>query len=246
VRFFTFPAETNVFQLRSLGIAQAQGQRIALLEDHCTISPDWLAHLRTAHQAGYTVIGGPIENGQEQSIYGSALYLYEYSAYMRPLPEGPARSLLAANTSYTSRALWGCQSVWQDAFYDNEVHDALRAAGHTLYLAEKAWVSSHLGMSLREAMAHLFTGGRRFGGYRKTHASPRQRVFWLLAVPMVPVVLLSRIFRRIWARRPDRLGAVLLGLPYLLCLVLAWTAGEAQGYLAPLGAEHSAEQPQEV
>jgi hypothetical protein len=240
VHFYTFAAETAVFQLRTLGIVRARGQRIALLEDHCTVPVDWLEQVRAAHDAGYAVVGGPIDCG-ETSPYAWALYLCEYSAYMSPLPEGPVVALLAANTSYTRPILWGCQSVWQDGFYDNEVHDAARSAGQTLYLATNARVETHLRMTLRQAMSHFFIGGRRFGGYRKARASPRQRMFWIFAVAAVPEVLMARIISRVWSRRRDRLVTLVLGLPFFVCLLLAWSAGEALGYLAPLAAEHRAE-----
>jgi glycosyltransferase involved in cell wall biosynthesis len=245
VQFYTFAAETTVFQLRSLGIVHARGQRIVLLEDHCTVPSEWLEQLRTAHDAGHTVVGGPIDCG-ETSPYAWALYLCEYSAYMSPLPEGPINALLAANTSYTLPVLWQCQSVWRDGFYDNEVHDALQAAGQTLYLARNARLDTHLAMTLRQAMSHLFSGGRRFGGYRKAWASPGQRVFWILAAAAVPAVLMGRIISRVWTRRRDRLVTVILGLPYLLCLLLAWSAGEFLGYLTHPASKKSAELSHEV
>src|SRR5205823_4653830 len=116
VRFLASAEEQTVFQLRSLGLKQARGQLIGLVEDHCTISPEWFKALRAAHQAGYTVLGGPIENGRNQTIYDWALYLCEYSAYMTPLPEGPTAALLAANAAYSRDTLWSCYSVWRDAF----------------------------------------------------------------------------------------------------------------------------------
>jgi hypothetical protein len=231
VRFFSSERHT-VFQLRSLGLKQARGHLIGLIEDHCTISPEWLNALWAAHQAGYTVLGGPIENGRNQTPYDWALYLCEYSAYMTPLPEGTTRALLAANAAYSREALWSCYPVWQDAFYENEVHEALQAAGHQLYLVEKAAVHSYLLMSLRAAMGHLFAGGCRFGGYRMSQSSSAQRVVWIAAAPAVPLVLLGRIVRRVARRRPARLGRLVLGLPYCLCMLVAWSAGELNGYLS--------------
>lgn len=234
VRFLQADPGTSVFRLRSLGVAQAQGGLVALLEDHCTVAPEWLAALCAAHQAGYAVVGGPIDNGRA-GIYSWALYFCEYSAYMPPLPEGPVPTLLAANAAYSREALASCRPVWQDAFYDNEVPDALRAAGFAPpYLADKARVYSHLGLSLRQAMAHLFAGGRRFGGYRRSRSSAAGRLFWALAVPAVPLLWLGRIVRRVTTRRPARLGTLALGLPYVLCLLTAWATGEAVGYLGRL------------
>lgn len=232
-RFVHCAEGTSVFRLRSLGLAEARGRLIALTEDHCAVTPGWLGALEAAHRAGHAVVGGPIDHGPGRTAYEWALYLCEYSQYMPPLPGGPVTALLAANAVYTREALWGCRPVWQDAFYDNEVHDALRAAGHRPYLADAARVYSHLAMPLREAAGHLFAGGRRFGGYRKSRSSPARRLFWVAASPLVPAVWLSRIVRRVAARRPARLLTLALGMPYLACLLVAWAAGEAAGYLAP-------------
>jgi hypothetical protein len=225
--------QSTVFQLRSLGLTQARGRLIGLIEDHCTVSLEWLRALHTAHQAGHAVLGGPIDNGCDQTTYDWALYFCEYSAYMTPMPQGPTSTLLAANAAYARETLWSCYSIWQDAFYENEVHDALKKAGCRLYLVEKAVVHSHLPMGFRAAMAHLFGGGRRFGRYRISHCTPLRRFLWILAAPVVPLLLFSRIFRRIISRRPSRLGSLLLGLPYCLCLLIAWSAGELEGYLSP-------------
>jgi hypothetical protein len=233
-QFLQAAAQSTVFQLRSLGLAQAQGRLIGLIEDHCTISAQWLQALRAAHQAGHAVLGGPIENGSAQTVYDWALYFCEYSAYMAPMPKGPTTALLAANAAYSREALWSCYPMWKEAFYENEVHDALMAAGHRLYLVEEARVQSHLPMSFRAAMAHVFGGGRRFGRYRMSQSSHLRGLFWVAAAPAVPFVLLGRIFRRVATRRPARLGSLLLGLPYCLCLLLAWSAGELEGYLSRL------------
>lgn len=232
VRFLPSAEQSNVFELRSLGLAQARGQLIGLIEDHCTVSPDWLNVLRAAYRAGHGAFGGPIDNGRTQTVYDWALYFCEYSAYMGPLRGGPTRALLGANAAYSREVLWSCYPIWQEAFYENEVHDALRAAGHRLYLIEKASVHSHLLMPFRAALAHLFSGGRRFGRYRVKHSSHAYRILWALAAPAVPLVLLGRIFQSVATRRPRQLKTFLLGLPYCLCLLLAWSTGELEGYLS--------------
>lgn len=234
VRFFRFATETLGVRLRSLGLMQASGRLIALIEDHCVIGPEWSDSLCTAHRAGSAVVGGPIDNGVDRTTYDWALYLVEYSAYMPPMPAGPIAALLGANIAYDREALFNCHATWQDVFYETEVHDALRAAGHSFFLADGACVSSHLQMTLREAMAHLFTGGRRFGSHRRSRCTPLVRVFWILASPAVPLVMMARIVRRVVARRPRRIGTLLLGFPYLCCLVMAWSLGEASGYLIPV------------
>jgi hypothetical protein len=52
----------------------------------------------------------------------------------------------------------------------------------------------------------------------------------LLGVLLVPAVLLWRILRAALSRCPQRLGTLILGLPMILCLIAAWSCGEAIGY----------------
>lgn len=241
--FVRGPAEASVFQLRSLGLVQARGRLIALTEDHCTVAPDWIETLRAAHEGGHAIVGGPVDNGLCRRIYDWALFFCEYGTYMPPFPGGSTRVLSGVNVAYAREVLLGCRSTWQEAFYENEVHDVLRAAGYQLHLAEKACVRNHLRMSLWGAMVHLFGGGRRFGGYRKSQSRPVLRGLWVVLAPAVPFIHLSRISRRVVTRRAERVGTLVRSLPYLLCLLAAWTAGEALGYLTGLPVPRAAKQP---
>jgi glycosyltransferase involved in cell wall biosynthesis len=221
-RFLRAPRGTSVFRLRSLGIDQARGRWVALTEDHCTAAPGWLDALRAAHGDGRSVVGGPVENGHGARAYDWALYLCEYAAQMPPLRNGPARALSGVNVSYERELLAACRGVWADGFYENEVHDALLAAGHRLHRAAGARVASHLSLPLRQAAAHLFRGGRRFGQYRRGRSSPAVRA-------LLPVGAL----RPVAARRPREIGSAARGLAYIVALNSAWAAGEALGYLRP-------------
>jgi glycosyl transferase family 2 len=237
--FLAAPPPASVFALRALGVARASGRVVALLEDHCVVAPGWLAALLAAVDGGRDTAaergrfaGGAVESGRASSIPAWALYLVEYGALMPPMGEG-ARGLLAVNAAYSRAALEACRAVWADGFHDNEVHDALRAAGHEPRLAGKATVTSHLRLSLGRAGGHLFAGGRRFGAYRRRRWAGGERLARVLATPAVPLAMLARIFGRVLARRPATLPRMLAALPHLVCLLCAWSAGELVGHLAP-------------
>lgn len=231
VRFLAGPMDADVFRLRSLGVQKATGRQITLLEDHVTVAPGWLAAMALAHRQGSLIAGGPVDNGNTERAYDWALYFVEYGLYMPPWQGGPASILSGINVAYDRALLESCRSVWEEALRENEVHDALWAAGHGLHQVPEAWVKSHLEMSLSTAAAHLFVGGRHFGRYRKSQARGFARLFWPLVAPAVPLVLAVRMVRRIIRRQPRRLLKLLAGMPYFLALLLAWSAGEAQGYL---------------
>jgi hypothetical protein len=230
-RFLSAPPGTSVFRLRSMGVDQASGPLVAMTEDHCTFAPGWLNALRAGMRNGRAIVGGPVESGLSGRAYDWALYLCEYAAHMPPLADGPVPALSGVNVAYDRRLLLGCRGVWQEAFYENEVHDALRAQGHGLHRSGTASVTSHLSLPLRAAAAHLFRGGRRYGRHRRARASAPLRVVRPIGALALPALLTWRVLRVVTARRPERLGITARGLPGIVALHSAWSAGEALGYL---------------
>ena len=228
------PAGSSVFRLRSLGLLRARGRFGVLTEDHCVPAPDWLERLATALAAGGSVVGGSVDCDLE-GIRARALFLVEYAALLPGAPGG--RAIAGVNAAYDRRALDACRRAWQDVFCENEVHDALAEAGHLPQRVEAAQVRTRLRMSLRDALAHLFRGGRRFGGYRRSRSSAAFRMFFPLAAPALPGILLWRIFRSVHKRRPAWLPSAVLAAPEMMLLLLAWSAGELSGHLRPARAE---------
>jgi glycosyltransferase involved in cell wall biosynthesis len=233
VRVFQCSKDATVFSLRAHGVVQARGQIIALTEDHCTVSPEWIKSLISAYQTGHCIVGGCVENGLSRTVYDWALYFCEYGMLMPPLSNGGATLLSGVNVAYAREPLSKCRMIWHSTFHENEVHDALQSLGYRLYRVEDAWVLSHLTMTLGQAMAHLFKGGMHFGSYQIARTSYPVRLFRILAVPVIPMILFGRIACSVATRRLGRLVFILLGLPYILCLLAAWSLGEAIGYLAP-------------
>lgn len=230
-RFLTAAPGTSVFRLRSMGVEAASGRFVAMTEDHCTFAAGWLDALRAGLGGGHAIVGGPVENGLADGTYDSALYLCEYAAHMPPLAGGAAPALSGVNVAYERGALLACRDVWEQAFYENEVHDALRSAGHLPYRSGAAVVTSHLSLPLRAAAAHLFRGGRRFGRHRRAHAAPAVRALLPVGALAVPALLTWRVLRAVASRRPQRLPSAVRGLGYIVALSSAWAAGEALGYL---------------
>jgi hypothetical protein len=239
VRFLSGPSAASVFELRALGVGQARGKIIGLLEDHTTVGPRWVESLLAAHAQGCHVAGGPVENGLSARPYDMALYLCEYGVYMPGLPAGKTAMLAGINVAYNRDTLVRCREIWEKAFYETNVHSALAAAGYDFHLVPDAWVSSHLSMELSEALGHLFEGGRYFGRFRLARSTRAGRIFWRLAWPAVPLVLGGRLLRVVATRRRAHLWDFFRALPHLALLLGVWAAGEGASCL-PTGAERHA------
>ncbi len=223
--------ETRVFRLRSQGVHAARGSLIVLTEDHIITNPLWLQSIRKAHEVEHRVVGGPVDPGETAGIYVWALYLCEYVQLIRPMPAGPAGYVSGVNASYRRESLQQCQDVWREAFFENEVNDALQAQAHQLWLAPDAWIESELLFPFKKARSHLQTGGWRFGCYRREKSRAAELLKWRLTLPLVPLFHLWRITKVMVTRRPRCLTKLLLGFPVVLTLVLAWSWGEARGLL---------------
>jgi hypothetical protein len=230
VRFVLGDRSSTVFQLRSLGISAARGGWIALTEDHCIPEREWISSLKSAIAQGRTIIAGPVLPGDESRWTDRALFLCEYANLLPPLRSEQLAFVSGVNAAYPRAALQGCRCVWRDGFYENEVSDALLAAGYTFDVAQEAAVRSRISMSLGNALAHFFVGGRRFGQYRSARLTNAARVGRLAIAPLVPPVLLARILRLAVARMPGGGFALLAAVPAVASLMLAWSLGEFAGH----------------
>ena len=221
--------ETRVFRLRSSGVKAAKGDVVMLLEDHCEVTPTWLQAMLDVLQDQHCIAGGPIANGATGSLFHWALYWSEYAAMMPPFPGGEVHYLSAVNSAYYKTALDACRPVWQDGFYDNEVHDALMKQGAKFCLAANAIVNTRLPFTFKQAFVHLFTGGQRYGAYRGGSNWNMSRAMRLFATLLVPAVLFVRVLKFVRSRQPRRLFTLFLSFPVLCILLTAWGGGESVG-----------------
>lgn len=230
VRFLQHPAETTVFRLRAVGAASATGDLVALIEDHATVSPGWVAALVAAHRTGVRVMGGPVMNGLTRRAVDWALYFSEYGYHIPPVPAGPIAALSGVNIAYDRAALATCRSVWSDTLQENEVNDALARQGMALHMVPDAWVRTHLPMTFKQACVHLFEGGRHFARYRASQSSAAKRLVWMAISPAVPLVLFGRIAGRAYSRSPGHLRHLARASVPLAVVLGSWGVGEAVGY----------------
>ena len=92
--------KVGVPELRAIGMKEARGEFLIVTEDHCIAPKNWLAEFHKAHEKGYEVVGGAVENACRESLTDWATFLCEYSAFMPPINAGETEFVAGNNVSY--------------------------------------------------------------------------------------------------------------------------------------------------
>ncbi len=223
-------AHLGIDRRRAAGLAAARGEIVALTEEHARPARNWCARLLESHLSPHAVIGGAIENAAPRSV-NWALYFLDAGRYQNPLPEGPSRFVSDVNVSYKRRHLEKIRPLWEDMYHETGVHDAIRAAGETLWLTPKLVVWQDRGkIGLGRALRERFAWARLYAGRRSQEVSGASRCGLVLGSPLLALVLPVRAGRTTFARGRHR-RAFLKALPILLLMSSVWAIGEFTGYL---------------
>src|SRR6266851_399303 len=126
-------------ELRARGLAVARGSIVALIEDHVIPAPDWSASihaslLEASLSPRFAAVGGAIENGVDRPL-NWAVYFCDFIRYQNPVQAGDSAFASDANIAYRRAALESIRAVWQDAFHEPSVNEALRSRGEMVALA---------------------------------------------------------------------------------------------------------------
>lgn len=216
---------------RAAGLAAATGDIVAILEDRGVPRPDWAAIMAKLHdELPHAVVGGAIENGRESLLHW-AVYFCDFGRYQRPFTAGAREWVSDVNIAYKRRALDSTRDIWRDRYHETTVHWALQRAGETLYLTPEPAVDQMRGQSpLGKLLAERYGWGRLFAYTRARETSLGRRVLLAVLTPLLPFILLVRHGRLQLAKR-IQLRTFIAASPVVFLLLVAWSAGEAAGYL---------------
>lgn len=230
VRLLTFDDPQTVPALRAAGVFAAQAPAVALIEDHCRVTPSWAPSLTAAHGRGHSVVGGPIRNVATKRIRDWAAFFCEYSRFMEPLPEGPIDDLTGMNVSYDRAALTAIDDLLREGRWETWLHPRLRERGFALYCAAGMVLEHDKDFGLGEFLSQRWHYSRSYAGMRNASLG-RKRWLYALAAPLLPPLLYYRIARNVLARAGyGRQFA--LATPLVLAYTIMWAIGEVVGYVA--------------
>lgn len=236
VRLLQTNERLGIPEMRAMGMAQATGDIIAVIEDHCIVSDNWLEEMLKAHQSQYVAVGGAVENGSVKRITDWAAFLCEYSFVMLPIPNGEVESIAGNNVSYKREALKQVDEVIKRDYWEYFLHEELKKAGGKFLSASSIVVKHRKEFGFFYFLAQRFHYSRSFAGMRRTRIPLQKRIFYLLLSPMLPLLMIGRIARHVFQKKRFR-KEFILSLPSLAIFMLSYAAGEFVGYL--FGSGHS-------
>lgn len=216
---------------RAAGIAAARAPLVALTDEHARPRADWCAAIIAAHAAApHAAIGGAVENARDRAL-NWALFFMDAGRYQNPLDAGLALFVSDVNVSYKRAALERTRA-WQPSYHETGLHDALRAAGETLWLSRELVVGVDRGaMTLSAALRERFAWARLYAGRRAREVAPHVRAALCVGAPLLALLLLARQARLAFARG-RHVRAFARALPLLALLDLTSSLGELAGYLS--------------
>ena len=235
VRVIEAPRTATIPAMRQLAFDAAQGEFVAVIEDHVVVPPGWARALIDAERAARAdageqdaIVGGSIENAATQRLVDWAAFLCEYSHCITPMPSGPSEWVTGNNVIYPKSLLRRYLDRLSPDQWENYLHDLMRADGVTLVLRPDIWVAHEKYYTLWEYLTQRYLYARSYAGARVAKAPLGKRLAYGAAAAALPPVLYARTISRILAKKRHR-TQLLLSLPLIAIFVCAWAAGEVVG-----------------
>ncbi len=229
-----FAHDTTVPTLRAAGLAAANGNVVAFLEDHCICVPGWRDAIMAAHDLPVDAVGGPVELAPGGRPLDWAVYFYDYARFAPPLVSGPVYSLSGANMSFKNSFLAGLGTVLQDGVMEVILEQESNRRGTATYMASGAVVIHAKQHSFVGAVVLAFALAQGYASRRVLGKGTLQRLVYSSVTPLLPLLLTVRIVAAI-LRTKRNVVRLTIALPWLVTLVVAWSLGEFVGYLAGEG-----------
>ena len=226
VRVACLPVGTLVPALWGAGLREARGRVVAFTIAQCLVDVGWARALLDGIAAGAVGVGGRLGVRGGTGATGRATFYLRYSAWLAT-PDGPAHEIAGDNAAYEHQALRAVRDSAGGPFWEVEAHARFRALGRALVVhpGATAWFTDET--PLGTMAARRFAHGRHSGSFR-VQSGIRTRWQMVLGAPLVPLVLLVRVGRRV-ARAPGHALGFVSSLGAFLVLATAWAAGEAIG-----------------
>lgn len=218
--------------LRAAAAAQATGEIVAVMEEHCRPTPHWLRALREEFRPDDAAIGGPILHDAYENRCDWVVLFSEYQAYLPPWRDGERWLLNGANIAYRRSLLEKHAALLTTGYWEAVLHPQLARDGKLRGL-------NRLGNPTTGPFEYPYYLRQRYllarvwGAMQQRSAPASKRLVYLLLAPLFPFLWLARTTAR--ALRSPYVGQYVLTLPMLIPVAFVYVFGEWCGYAFGFG-----------
>jgi len=234
IRVIAAPEGTSIPRLRAMGMAEARGTAIAILEDHCNVNPRWADTIARLVAKGCEAMGGPVENGAVSRLTDWAVFFVEYAPFMPPIPKGEVPAIAGSSAVYRRAMLDRLGPVWKQEVWEHFLHRRMAEIGVKFVNDPGLEVEHKKEFGFAYFMSQRYHYSRSFAGMRLHGAPFLKRLGYAGATVLLPPLLLWRMARTVWAKG-NRRGTFVKTSPLLGAFMLSYAWGEAVGALAGPG-----------
>src|SRR5439155_4052144 len=133
---------------------------------HCVAPQNWLAEIVKAHELGYMVVGGAVENGTTDRIIDWSVFLCEYSSAMLPITAGEVKAIPGNNVAYKRAALELIADHIKANFWECFLHEQLAKKGVKFLSVPSIVVVHKKEFGFFDFLSQRFHYSRSFAGMR--------------------------------------------------------------------------------
>ncbi len=221
----------GVPEMRSIGFRMAEGDLVAMTEDHCIPTRNWCENIRRLHEKyPEEVIGGAVENGATESLIDWSCYLCEYLDFMLPLIDAPKGTVPGNNVAYKRSVINSHKDLFMAGLWEYFVHAELAKAGITFRMDPSLVVLHRKYFTVNDFQTQCYYFARSFGAMRVSQVTSSQLWFYRFVSLSLPLLVIGRLFEKVFWRKRARYKEFLLSLHYTIWFQLCWCCGEITGY----------------
>ncbi len=217
-------------EMRAMAMAKARGEFIVITEDHCLAPRNWLAEILKAHELGYAVIGGAVENGSRNRLLDWAVFLCEYSNFMPPIVGGEVEFMTGNNTSYQPSIFEKVDELLKQNYWEFFLQKELRHQQIKFLAVPELVISHKKEFGFFYFLSQRFHYSRSFAAMRRNQSTFAEQIFYLIYIPILPFHQIAKIAKNVYDKQRNY-REFILTLPILLIFMSSYALGEFIGQI---------------
>jgi hypothetical protein len=220
----------NLGPARAAGIRAASAKFVFVGETHSYPHPRLAEAILQYHSGPWSVIIPAFGNANPKGALSWAGFLCDYGGWVEGIPPGQISHIPLYNAAFLRQALLALGDRLAPALsHGDELYVALRDAGHKAYFEPAARLDHVNVASFWHWVKERYAAGIMIANSRALRWPVYRRVLYVLASPLIPIALCSRVVPGVWStvRKKEVPRSTLF---WIVIGMIVKSAGELAGY----------------